>query len=289
MNSSLILFSGDLLDRCGDKIGRSEALTMVAASRLVPRPALAFSGGRGSCALYRVQRLLNPPGGTLDSSKLVAAGVILSALSLVLCCGWNRSASAENRASKAQGDAKSSVEKEASKREATGIVLRGKEALIRIVRQKPEWGKEIDGLQIGLSRTGDKSTFKSNEVVPLEFYVRNNSDKPVVLTCYRHFTNGDLAPTVFDAADREVATNRKLMSGIDPTYDVTLAPHETIVCQHDGLNLAEIIEPSIEEHSTEQHIRIFIGRIGDKKVGEWTKFETGKVKFEIANVVARGN
>jgi hypothetical protein len=251
-----------------------------------------------------VQRLLSPSD-SFDSSKRVTAGVILSAFIFLSLVGWNQLAWAEGRMNNAQTDAKPSGDQSASKsakdemhneitdkkapaREAaSGVILRGKEALIRVVRQKPEWGKEIEGLQIGLSRTGDKVTFKSNEVVPLEFYIRNNSDKQMKLTCYRHFTNGDLAPAVFNAANRPVATSRAYFDGADLTYDVALAPHETIVCEHDGLKLSEIDEPSAGSYSTEQQIGVFIGMVGDKKVGKWTKFETGKVSFEIAPVLVQ--
>ena len=63
-----------------------------------------------------------------------------------------------------------------------GLITRGKEALAQVARQKPAWGKESRGLQVGISRLGEEDQFKAGERVPLEFYIRNTSDKTLTVT-----------------------------------------------------------------------------------------------------------
>jgi beta-lactamase regulating signal transducer with metallopeptidase domain/HEAT repeat protein len=86
---------------CGNNLGLGEALTLLEASRLTLRPAMAASGGRSGGTLRRVRRLLDPKAESIGFSKASAAVVVLALLGLALTIGWGRLATAENGATTA--------------------------------------------------------------------------------------------------------------------------------------------------------------------------------------------
>jgi hypothetical protein len=63
-----------------------------------------------------------------------------------------------------------------------GWITQGQEALDRVAKCKPAWGMKVEGLQVGIGRLRDEDQFQPGEWIPLEFYIRNVSDKTMNLS-----------------------------------------------------------------------------------------------------------
>lgn len=176
-----------------------------------------------------------------------------------------------------------------------GLITRGKDALDKVARQKPAWGKVIKGVQVGISRLGAKDKYEAGQRVPLEFYIRNASDKAISVLFPLEFYNAGHTPTVYDAKGNAVGVSGVAMWGRTELFRETLTPGAVLACRHIELGIGgekPCIDPIVGRYSLEQSEKIcLMERTGNLEfagntVRDTLNLTSGRINFEV---VAKSN
>ena len=180
-----------------------------------------------------------------------------------------------------------------------GLITRGKQALDRVARQKPVWGKEVTGrqsgkevkgLQVGISRLGEKDKFQAGQRVPLEFYIRNTSHETLSVLFPLEFYIAGRSATVYDAKGYIVRVKCAEIWGRTHFFRETLSPGGVLVCRHVGLGIGgemPCIDPTVGHYSLEQRETICLMGLNDNTLWSTLTLTTGRINFAVVDKTAK--
>ena len=158
-------------------------------------------------------------------------------------------------------------------------------------------GKEVtgrqgqgSGLQVGISRLGDKDKFQVGQRVPLEFYIRNASDKTLsVLFPLEFYIAGRIA---YRLRRQGIHRGSELCGDFGEQrqfFRETLSPGAVLVCRHVGLGIGgekPCIDPTVGHYSLEQRETICLMGLNDNTLWSTLALTTGRINFEVVDKTA---
>ena len=171
--------------------------------------------------------------------------------------------------------------------------LLGEEAAERVKKFPPSFSKAQEGLELGIAIASDRKAFHEGERVPLEFVIRNVSQKTLVVQ--HSLYPPETPPTVTGADGKQLSIEEILLAGANRRYRDILKPNEVAVYRHMGLGLGEKPEPpgtfwhpflkSADaipgKYRLSQQARITVREEGRDDGGTAFFAATGEVQFEI--------
>ena len=171
--------------------------------------------------------------------------------------------------------------------------LLGKDAAERVKKFPPSFSKAQDGVEIGISLASDRKAFHLAERVPLEFVIRNVSQK--TLHVEHSLYPPETPPTVIGANGKQLPIEAIYLFGTIRLHRDILKPNEVAVYWHVGLGLGENPEPPGTfwnpflknavavpgKYRLSQQVRVSVREEGDDTGGTTVRAATGEVKFEI--------
>ncbi|MBI3863122.1 MAG: hypothetical protein HY290_14625 [Planctomycetia bacterium] len=171
--------------------------------------------------------------------------------------------------------------------------LVGKVPAERVKQFPPSFSKAQDGVEIGISLASDRKAFHLGERVPLEFVIRNVSQK--TLHVEHSLYPAETPPKVIGADGKQLSIEAVTLFGTIRRYRDILKPNEFVVYRHRGLGLGESPQPPGTfwhpflknadavpgKYRLSQHVRVSVHEEGHDTGGTTLSTATGEVEFEI--------
>jgi len=105
----------------------------------------------------------------------------------------------------------------------------------RVKREKPSWGKEVNGLQLGVSLDFLNRPYHIGEVAAFTLTIRNLSKKPIKLTYYQ--PDWSRSPTVVDIEGKPLSIQQQALL-LGPAYNMPVYPVTMVVAPQKTLEVA---------------------------------------------------
>ncbi|MFO0903823.1 MAG: M56 family metallopeptidase [Pirellulales bacterium] len=167
---------------------------------------------------------------------------------------------------------------------------RGAEAAKFIERFQPTWGETTLGLQYGIAFTKQPAQFQRGERVPLAYFFRNASDKPLKFETSPDYLGNP--PTLVNANGEKLALETIPLLGTVARYVETLQPGEALGPFYSNIALGDNPRPHQQHWSPVLRVaepgkyRVYhtapIGRYAaDVKDGQTERIATPAVEFEL--------
>jgi beta-lactamase regulating signal transducer with metallopeptidase domain len=176
--------------------------------------------------------------------------------------------------------------------------LVGKEAAERVKKFRPAFSKAQEGVEIGISLASDRKAFHEGERVPLEFVIRNVSQKS--LQVEHSLYPPEAPPTVFDGEGKQMPIEKILLLGSIRLYRDVLKPNEVAVYRHLGLGLGEKPQPPGTfwypflknavpgNYRLSQEVSVTVREVDPDTGSASFHASTGEVEFEVKPADATG-
>jgi RNA polymerase sigma factor (sigma-70 family) len=150
------------------------------------------------------------------------------------------------------------------------------------VKDRAAWGKEIGGLQAGVSlRPDEKRVYRHGDVITLAVRVRNVGKEAVKFEYVRQFLDEEL-PTVTDADGKTVRQLRIAMLGFHVPMEVTLEPGKEIELES-RLPLQYQLRPADDGGKpTGRTLTVGTGKISLQYERVFGSSSSGKIKLDPA-------
>jgi hypothetical protein len=105
----------------------------------------------------------------------------------------------------------------------------------QVKREEPSWGKEVNGLQLGISLDFLNRPYRIGEVAAFTFTVRNVGKRPIKLTYYK--PDWSISPSVVDEKGKQLSLQQQALL-FGPAYNIPVYSVTTIVAPKKTLEVA---------------------------------------------------
>jgi hypothetical protein len=105
----------------------------------------------------------------------------------------------------------------------------------QVKREKPSWGKDVNGLQLGITLDFLNRPYHIGEVAAFTITVRNVGKRPVKLTYYK--PDWSIKPNIVDQKGKQLSLEQQGLL-IGPAYNIPVYPVTAVVAPKKSLEVA---------------------------------------------------